>query len=289
MKTYFSLLGFLALLAPASCFRVQLLVREAGAKGKFGPELKSGTTFCPKFFSERGFSVECTAPPSARSASFRVNGRFQRREMATPFMIAGDHAGIIFPWSTFKSGKNVISCAINTGESVTAEVVLDCGEEMPGKKKKAADKRSKSTPKPRPVEVPRLGPVSTKSCTTISATDYVGSLSKGWEIVADGIFYKKDDPFAGVVPPSTARVTYKFTPPVTSKYAFVLDMTTSHPTEHNGMLLRCISPSRPFFVLDVTDRPTFSFRRLLCVHPRGVDPPPLWKDYQGHWSYQGLP
>lgn len=107
-----------------------------------------------------------------------------------------------------------------------------------------ANKSKNSTKKPetpppsmaKPMAASRLASLSGSQYTSIPATGYVGSLVMGWEKVNDGILYKKDDPFEGVVLSSTARVRYKFTPPLTSKDAFVLDMTTSHVTQHNGML-----------------------------------------------------
>lgn len=249
---FFIVFAFLALLAPPVNAWMHLNVREAGINGRFGPDLVNGTTFCPKLFADRGFSIQCIAPSTARSATFSVNGRFERQEMRPPYTIAGDSAGVIFPWNAYKPGKSFISCSTDSGERVTVKVDFDCGEGMPDEKKDASKKKTK-TPVRKPkksTKNPEVPPSSTTNsveaarsashsggqCTTIPATGYVGSLAKGWENVNDGIFYKKDDPFEGVVPSSTARVTYKFTPPVTSKYALVLDMTTSHVTEHNGML-----------------------------------------------------
>lgn len=301
MKCLLSL-TFLALFASASCIPVQLIVREAGTKGRIGPVLRSGTTFCPRLFV-RGFSVECQAPSTARSARFFVNGHLQRREFVAPFMVAGDHDGIILPWNAFKRGKNVIKCLLNNGESVTAEVNFSCadspqskstsaGKEMSEKNKKkkeeVSEKRRKLPVQKKPLEAPQFPPTSTGSCTTISATNYVGTLAKGWEAVNDGLFYKKDDPFEGVVPSNTALVTYKFTPPETSKYALVLDMTTTHVTEHNG---KCsMSPPRTSsFVLDLTNRHTLSFRRLLPVNNRWLDASPLRQVGQSDRLYEGLP
>lgn len=317
MKRVLMLAGLLGLLPLAMAMRMQLRVREAGTKGKTGPLLMSGMKFCPRDFSARGFSIECITPPAATRAVFAVNGKFQRREQVTPYMITGDQNGMVYPWNTYSPGMNVVGCAASTGDRVTVKFYIDCkGDapmdkpemptpsmkpempemptpsmkpvvpempetnpdmpvdkpemrppppmepevpetkpEMPDKKPDMPVDKPDSPPPPPPMEPevpetkpeipvkkpmpeqpeenPRSPPVSGGSCTTIPATSYVGSLSKGWEKVNGGLFYKKNDPFEGVVPSDTARINYKFTAPVTSKYAFVLDMTTSHPTEHN--------------------------------------------------------
>lgn len=53
-----------------------------------------------------------------------------------------------------------------------------------------------------------------------------------------GVTYKKGDKFAGVFRPGTAPLRWQFWVPKKSKYAIVLDMSTTHWTEHNDVFLR---------------------------------------------------
>lgn len=101
-----------------------MVIMEAGAFGKIGPELVDGLVFCPDTFSDRGFSIMCIAD-GATAATFSVNGAFERAEKFAPFFIAGDFRGRVFPYVDAPI-EATIECSPLGGDSLTVSVKFMC-------------------------------------------------------------------------------------------------------------------------------------------------------------------
>lgn len=226
----------------------ELRIIEAGMNGRVGPELKDGFKFCPQSFSGKGFSVDCRIP-GANSASFLEGSTVVRREGVKPFMRNGDDAskGVIYPWNSYPKGAATIKCKGNNGVMLTASGEFACPKPSAPKSAPSAPKSNPPAPKPEPKPVvPKSLPATTgplgvdgKYCVTKKGSQYASKTGSGWEKVGTAMWYERTNPFGGIVGPNVARLVYKFTVPAASHYGFTLDMTTSHPTEHNDMWVKC--------------------------------------------------
>lgn len=56
-----------------------------------------------------------------------------------------------------------------------------------------------------------------------------------WELVSNGMAYKRNNPSTGIDKPGVATLRYAFTPTESKRYTLTVDMTTDHGTEHNDV------------------------------------------------------
>lgn len=106
----------------------RLFIIESGPSGKLGPQLKDGFRFCPRKFSNRGFSIECRLPKDTRYAVISVNGR-DRIDISAPYRAAGDRGMNVHPLRV-SEGRLTVSCKSSTGPRLTVTGTISCA---PGK------------------------------------------------------------------------------------------------------------------------------------------------------------
>lgn len=154
------------------------------------------------------------------------------------------------PWTTYPKGvRFTLACMTNDGQGSTVSIRVACltakpapkatpvaalpspsgmpVEDMPQPEQMPKPKRS---PQPRPAGPEVMGK---KGCIDIDARKT--KLSSGWTVEKDGITFLKGDNRQSIVRAGQNPVSYMFTAPVTSEYAFILDMTTRGGTEHNDV------------------------------------------------------
>lgn len=203
---------------------VTLRAVQAGTSGndRTIKKLAPGFTLCPTDFTN-GLSLVCDAPDAA-SVTFKVNGAVVRKESVVPFTIAGDSNGIVNAWKSFPSGAVTITCTTSTGESLTI-VGSTC---VPVTSAPAPV----VTPKPSPSAAAVVG-IDRNYCVGLKATSFVGSLSPGWTVDGESLWFRRYFDGTGIVDPDNAPLAYKFKVPVASTYGFTLDMKTAHVVDHN--------------------------------------------------------
>jgi len=106
----------------------RLFIIESGPSGKLGPQLKDGFRFCPRKFSNRGFSIECRLPKDTRYAVISVNGR-DRIDRSAPYRAAGDSGMAVHPLRV-SEGRLTVSCKSSTGHRLIVTGTISCA---PGK------------------------------------------------------------------------------------------------------------------------------------------------------------
>lgn len=274
-------------LSVAACAS-NLVIHEAGFKGRRGPALFNGFKFCPKWFSAKGFSVVCNLSYKPKYVTFFVNGKFVRNEFFPPYTIKGDVNGYIFPWKNAPKDA-LITCLPRGGNPISKTISVTC-EKPKAKPSKPAPKKRKPAMKPKkpkmmpkkpamkpkkPKMMPRKPPTKppakpkkpkmmpkkpptkprkppmkppTKpapkptggkgSCVVIRVGKYQGPLRGGWVRKGDGLAYKPNDNYEGVVGGSKAPLAFYFRVHVPGTYGVTVDMTTSHWTEHNDIWLK---------------------------------------------------
>lgn len=190
--------------------------QEAGRDGLKGPVLKDGMTFCPKMFPSEKFSIFCAQSDTSRFANFFIDDVIVRKEKAKPYYIRGDRDGFIRPWKDYPKNFEV-RCRLSDGSSSSAKVRISCEEP----------------------ETPRIEPTITTTangCVVIDAR--LSPLSEGWTETVDGLEFRAGNRSGEITEKGVSPLMYSFVPPVSSRYAFVLDMTTRQKTEHNDVWAR---------------------------------------------------
>ncbi len=229
----FALLVVLGVAAANPYLRV---VQAQSTSPKMSAALSSGFSYCPTSLAPK-ISLECVAP-GAKYADIFVNDVKVRREWAAPFMITGDFNGNANPW-TPPSGTVTLKCVTNT-DQVVVTGVFTCSTQpaVPSNGSGGATATTKAdavaaTPPPQSVGV------DPKYCVLIPATTYINQKSDDWVLQPDGksLTFRPDDPFAGALPPYTARLIYEFEVPVESHYAITMASRTIDFYEHNDIFI----------------------------------------------------
>lgn len=214
----------------------ELRIVEAGGSGREGPALVDGFLFCPTDFSAEGFSIDCRIN-GATTASFYEGNVLKRKENVAPFLRNGNSATEAYAWNDYPTAETTIRCVGNNGVEFSARGKFECVPATP-----LTPAVQQKAPKPesvqRSVDNDMLVGVNQNYCVTKKGTGHVGALEPGWEKIGSAVWYKPNDNFEGVVGSNTAVLEYFVTVPVKSVYAFTLDMTTSHWTEHNDVWVK---------------------------------------------------
>lgn len=215
-------------LTPLMAQPASMYFKPAGRYSHDGVELISGMTFCPMAaFGEEIFTVECIGSKESSVAIFRVDGEVVKEDRRRPFYVSkekwDDHT-LPYAWGQFPGQAFKISCELDDGNvDVIFDVVISCHHEL------APLSDIKVIP------VPGGDMKAATGCVFIDTVHYAPS--SGWEEGPDGLTYMGDDEFAKLGQPGDSSVSFVFTPPRTSRYAVVVDMTTSDKSRLNDLFI----------------------------------------------------
>lgn len=207
----------------------------SGSASNASVQIKEGIHFCPeKAFGTRNFTIFCKASPKSKTAVFRINRRAVRRDFRTPYVISSTTCKnpiFIRPWRDARRGPFQISCHLDDGFfKVVKHVSVRCTERSSSSPDISEKKKGGSAPPPRT----KLR-FSKEQCVIIPAQR--AKISNGWKIVSNGVTFKGDDDSINQSNAGLYPLHYNFTAPITSRYAVILDMTTTEKTEHNDVWL----------------------------------------------------
>ena len=206
----------------------EMYIYEAGVRGQRGPKVVDGLSFCPSDFPSSRFNVFCASSAGATTAKFFINDVLVKTQVGIPYFIAGDRGEAIFSWRTFPPGPFSIRCELDDAGSTStsaSNVIITCPPKYD----------------PVPVESPEDGGfpgviVTPAGCIVIDATQT--ALSAGWTVEGDGVTFKSGDNSRDLEARGVSPLSYDFIPPVTSQYAYVMDMTTRGAVRHNDVWVR---------------------------------------------------
>ena len=193
-----------------------MLFVEAGLSGATGPILVDGLTFCPTMFPTGQFSIRCIESATSTSAQFYINGKKRTRDGKAPFYFKRDkrRTGFVNPWRKYPRKSFEITCELDDGITNSARVDIDCNAD----------------------DVEETKPELPPGCIVIDAKDTITSpLPSGWTERPAGLAYKWFDPSTGIDDAGVSTLDFEFTVPITSRYGYVVDMTTRHDLDHNDI------------------------------------------------------
>lgn len=197
-----------------------MVFREAGSGSGEGPILKDGVTFCPKTFGFNRFSVFCKESALSISAEFLVNGNPVRVERSTPYYIKGDQENTVNAWTDYPADWFVVECRLSDGTSSKASVRVFCDIPLDEGVVKGEE----------------IFPTS-EGCVLIDAKS--APVVGDWRETDNGVIFRPGDFAITIsVDKKAQKMSYFFTPPVTSRYAVVMDMTTAGGKDYNDIWMR---------------------------------------------------
>lgn len=207
-----------------------LYLVKAGERTEDPVRLHSGDTICPTdLFGDAGFSIMCKSNADTESATFRINGALVRKAHRRPFHITRqvrDIPSVPRPWKNYPTEPFDLSCSLGSGiRKKVKQMHLSCPD------------RPNSNPEdPEDTNKPSGGGTkSSKGCIIVMPP---AVLPDFWEPVADGVSYKPNDKKAKMISAGESSVPFSFKPKITSRYAIVVDMTTSDVSKWNDVYLR---------------------------------------------------
>ncbi len=235
--------------------------------------LYNGDVICPRWY-RRGFTIECRGGLKA-PVSFSVTGKWVHSSKQFPHYITGKwrHNGAYYRarFTRFRSPHwESIRCAsARGGKSYQATFHFSCRARdlaryakivarrrlrkvLPRRRKpqskpkrkpkrKHTPRRKRSAPKPKARGPKRVRHVGKRGCVVINAAiPQRFKLPPGWTRGRNynGITYKRGDKYGGIFRRGTAPLTYDFWVPRHARYGVVVDMRTTHWTEHNDIWLK---------------------------------------------------
>lgn len=228
--------------------------------------MTNSMTMCPvEDVQSAKFTILCRGGSDASSATFYVNGKRVKMERRVPFLIAGDDASKVYPYTEYPKLPFDVVCNLSNGKRImVTSVRIACMDsenkipEPPMSKPEAdepeadepesdepesdeteGDEPKQTLPKgdipePKAPYMPKpQTPTGEKECIVIDAKKT--RLSDGWELTSNGVAYLPKVRERNVSKPGLAPLTYRFRAPSTSRYAIVVDMTTGHKVDHNDI------------------------------------------------------
>lgn len=198
----------------------------AGSSTENQVEIVRGISFCPmRDVGSDSFTVFCTPSDTSAKAVFRINTKKVGKDFQTPYYIAGDEAGVPNAWTTAPSGSFTLVCALGGGiKSQIRRVIIECPVMLP------------TTPTPEPEMMPTAEPES-DGCVIIQAKGAM--LSDGWvDDQPDGVTFRPNNRSKDLTGAGVSPIYYKFTAPLTSRFALALDMTTRGRADFNDVHMR---------------------------------------------------
>lgn len=199
-----------------------MFFRAAGAAATSDNQvqIRSGTTFCPqRDVASSDFTVYCTPAEqtspeqTSPAAVFRVFADKVARDTTVPYYIAGeDAAGNPNAWTGAPTGPFSIACVLSNGvKSRVYNVRVECPDPTP------ADSGSDDT-----------------GCVVMQALDT--TLSAGWTADhVDGVTFNARNRSKELTRAGLSPLLYSFVPPITARYAFVVDLTTRGRADFNDI------------------------------------------------------
>lgn len=200
--------------------------------------LHTGMIFCPRrVFTSSKFSVICLPSETSRRAKFRVNGRLRRKDNQKPFFLTKEvlrDASTPTPWKNIPKKAFRISCELSDGNvQVVRDVTISCEDEIDKEEGSGTEfvaQNEDFIDGELEHENVRLG------CLVLQAKK--AKLPPAWESREDGVVFRPGDTDSKISEPRYARLYYLVIPPVTSRFAIVLDMTTVKEARGNDVWLR---------------------------------------------------
>lgn len=198
-----------------------LLLHPSGVIGDSFIPIIDGMNFCPDIFPTGRFTVQCVESTDSTRAVFYVNSVVQKSEGAKPYFIAGDKGGKAAAWLDYPVDEIFsLGCHLNDGTNSEVALTVKC-DDIPD-------------PSPEDGIMPGDGVLTSSSgCVVIDAK--ATTLSEDWYETDEGIVFRPHVDGTYVAKAGLFPISYKFTAPLTAQFAFVLDMTTAHSTEHNDV------------------------------------------------------
>lgn len=222
----------------STALQIRLLAAGERATDTAGSSLEDGTRICPKDIGSKGFSVICVAPTDATPIKFFVDGKWVRSENVLPFTISGDTSGYVKAWNEFPTDRKfTLTCTSSEGGNVSATLSVQCPES--GKRTHAGTSKvpeEQGSPSDGATSQVKDVTTSKEGCVVIDARKT--RLSPGWTMDTNGVWFQKNNSKHSIARAGEFPLSYRFTAPVTATYGFVIDMTTSHGTEHNDVWAR---------------------------------------------------
>lgn len=190
--------------------------------------IQSGMTFCPRdSFGHNKFSIVCTSSPESTAAEFRVNGKIVREDFEAPFYISKEMTSDTNnpdSWENYPKRAFKVSCQLDDGTvQLLRKVRISCGDH-------AEEPKAPKRPPSIKDEKKRAG------CILIAAGNT--ALSAGWVAVDDGVAFHPGNDKARLASAGASTLYYKFTPERTSRYAVVVDFTSSDKSRWNDFFIK---------------------------------------------------
>lgn len=199
-----------------------LLLHPSGLIGDILYPISNGMTFCPEEFPFGEFTVQCVESDTSTSALFLINGSKAKSESVAPYFVAGDAGGKAYAWHGYPMDEPfTLSCQLSDGVTSTVTMTVMCEED---------DEDPRVTDEDISVD----GVMTTQTgCVIINAK--ASTLSDDWLKTDEGLIFRPHVDATYVASAGKSPLSYQFTAPVTTQYAFIIDMTTAHSTEHNDV------------------------------------------------------
>lgn len=224
--TTFIILSLFTLLSHVQGMSMQIVGANVGgglASWPKGPFIKGQATLCKNQLPSP-FTIVCLPDKATESVLFSVDGRTIRTENQAPYTLTGN-TGSAVAWNP--SSVTTVFCKSNNGESVTVKITFSCGGN-------SASTVAVAAPVSTPPPSKRSAPPSNGGCVVVPAKYSVGNYG-GWTRQSGGWGYKTWDYSHKIDRAGQAQLIYKFTAPVTSHYAFCLDMWTGGGVDFNDV------------------------------------------------------
>lgn len=161
---------------------------------------------------------------TSNSAIFYVNGVKVKFEGVMPYFIAGDKGGRATAWNGYPMDESFsLSCRLSDGTISNMTLTVMC------------DESNEPVPSGESEEDMSGDGVTTSSSGCVVIDAKATTLSESWVERDDGVVFRPNVDGTYVAAGGLFPISYMFTVPITSQYAFIIDMTTAHGTEHNDV------------------------------------------------------
>lgn len=208
-----------------------LMIYEAGKNGKKGPKVTDGMTFDVNTFPSKTFSIVCAPSKDSVYAKFYINGELVKKENVVPYTIAGDWRGKINEWDSYPDSTFTIKCELSDGLKSTLELTIKDGTMMNMPMDNSDDDDNDDSGNMPPTSGDGNGCVVIDAKTTLTSP-----LSNGWTSESDGLAYKKNlNNKKAITRAGANALKYQFIAPKKSRFAFIIDMTTSNAVDFNDI------------------------------------------------------
>lgn len=216
--------------------------------------LQRRAQLCPSLdLDSDTFTIECGPSLSATVARFRLTlldksmswkrrGIPIRRDLAPPFTVTSEIDGILQPWSP-PSTAFVVRCALNDGRRVASRIRVKCppGHKPAPNASKPSSNLFKLSHTNVSSEDQRVynedGTLDSLGCVIINATS-VNQLPFDWEFTHDGVGFRMADMSKSIMKSGNSALNFTFRARKAGRHALVLDLTTSHKSDHNDVWIR---------------------------------------------------